>query len=1176
MKTRFREKLKQKIIIPIIIVLSFNFIVPNYSQASLGGVLVTPVVSLLAVIGDALNRLIFLTVGETFGEKVDGGYNDPETKTHVAENEHLAKYAQIEGWMNNKYPDPLNYGWNLYYKTEYMLQAMKDDGIEYTEEDLNDLKKEIEEQENQLGTNGIPDYEEYKRQRSQEHGGQAWDYRAGATKPTEELTAQQVITVSQAWLKEMVNFFDENYTEKYALEEIDYEDSANIKELYYKIQEWLEYDDNIKGPTDLKNYLKDKQITVNGITYTYDESLFNKLLDIANGTYNTVGLIQENKDVIKKETLVSPIKRAASASSVLGTGIKAILGVGEYSVYLNDYYKEKYCELNPPEAGLINKALSMKGDETLGVDDEIQGGYGIPNIAITPAEIFSNKISMLNANYFKSDTEIEAEQIGGTARSVVAQLKEHISKWYNTLRLIAIFGLLSVLVYIGIRIMLSSSAGDKAKYKERLQDWLVAMCLIFFLHYIMVFTMTVVDEITAVIAGNSGGNTTSKQVNIYIVDTAEDKINIEGVKVPNLPDEGLWNGEKEAGFSTSLMGYMRLTAEHTQAIPKLSGVIMYLALTFYTVYFIFIYLKRLLTLTFLTVTAPLVALTYPLDKLRDGKAQAFNFWLREYMINALLPIIHLILYTILVSNAMELAATAPLYAIVALAFIVPAEKIVKEMFGFKASMAPAGGAAGIAGGYLALQGMNMLARRGAGGKAPKGGAGAGSGGQTPRIRTGNPNAGQVDSDFSDLALGAGADNSGGNSLPPAGGGGGNNPQSVGVRGSNNNPPPVGGSGNNPDITGGNAPVGLTAEEQARFEELDEKYRDDWNAPYLGGNLDEYEEWQNLDQKAKGNNIASQNAAPIVSEQENSPVENNPSRREQFAAWARNQRDKVVNGANDLRNRANAFADDTGKGKLMNNAAHLVRKRYRNAGGAKGIASKAGRKLGRAAVRGTVGVAGASVGLAAGMVGGNLSDMWKGLAGGAIAGNMMGKNLANRVERKASSAANTRRELWKGEQEAEAEAKRREFASNEENIKFIRDKYKNESDGPKTTREIKDHLKNMAAYERAAGGDIKKMDKLYGMEKKITGGLATSGKEFKALPQEEQQNRLIAKDRAQRYVSQIAELSNNYSAQDFRGAKYEESVTDLKNKLAKEARLSDAQADAQARKVLKDIRSYKKY
>ncbi len=31
-----------------------------------------------------------------------------------------------------------------------------------------------------------------------------------------------------------------------------------------------------------------------------------------------------------------------------------------------------------------------------------------------------------------------------------------------------------------IRIIISSSADDKAKYKQRLFDWLVAICLIFF------------------------------------------------------------------------------------------------------------------------------------------------------------------------------------------------------------------------------------------------------------------------------------------------------------------------------------------------------------------------------------------------------------------------------------------------------------------------------------------------------------------------------------------------------------------------------------------------------------------------------------------------------------------------------------------------------------------------
>lgn len=68
MKTNNNNKIKQKIIIPIIILLLFNFIMPNFSQASVGGVLISPVTGLLAALGDAANRLIFMTLG-TRGEE---------------------------------------------------------------------------------------------------------------------------------------------------------------------------------------------------------------------------------------------------------------------------------------------------------------------------------------------------------------------------------------------------------------------------------------------------------------------------------------------------------------------------------------------------------------------------------------------------------------------------------------------------------------------------------------------------------------------------------------------------------------------------------------------------------------------------------------------------------------------------------------------------------------------------------------------------------------------------------------------------------------------------------------------------------------------------------------------------------------------------------------------------
>ena len=55
--------------------------------------------------------------------------------------------------------------------------------------------------------------------------------------------------------------------------------------------------------------------------------------------------------------------------------------------------------------------------------------------------------------------------------STAYKLKSTIAKWYMALRTIALVGLLSVLVYIGIRIILSSgSANNKAKYKNVIKN----------------------------------------------------------------------------------------------------------------------------------------------------------------------------------------------------------------------------------------------------------------------------------------------------------------------------------------------------------------------------------------------------------------------------------------------------------------------------------------------------------------------------------------------------------------------------------------------------------------------------------------------------------------------------------------------------------------------------------
>lgn len=316
-----------------------------------------------------------------------------------------------------------------------------------------------------------------------------------------------------------------------------------------------------------------------------------------------------------------------------------------------------------------NPTIGSLPDATVKLDKDIDG-YSILKLSISPGEIFANKLALLDADYFSTDSN--SATIGNEEYSLTNQLKHTIASWYKAFRLISIVGLLSVLVYLGIRIIISAAASDKAKYKSMFADWVVALCLIFFLHYIMAFTNTMVNQVLGIM-GNTQSTQEFKQVNITVQNADGSEADI--------------NGEKFE-FSTSLMGYVRLLCESISASGRGVYSIMYIALTGYTLYFIIIYIKRALILTVLTMIAPLIALTYPIDKVKDGQAQAFTFWLREYVMNSIQPIIHLTLYTVLVSSAMDLAVASPIYAICALAFIVPGEKLIKEMFGFRSSTAP--------------------------------------------------------------------------------------------------------------------------------------------------------------------------------------------------------------------------------------------------------------------------------------------------------------------------------------------------------------------------------------------------------------------------------------------------------------------------------------------------------
>ncbi len=300
--------------------------------------------------------------------------------------------------------------------------------------------------------------------------------------------------------------------------------------------------------------------------------------------------------------------------------------------------------------------------------------YEVPAIKYTPEEIFSNKVPYLDINFInpKLTSKNTEYRVQGTAEI----LQPTISGWYIALRNLSIVGLLCVLVYVGIRIILSSTAADKAKHKQMFMDWLIALCLLFFLHYIMSFTLVLIDSVNDAIAGSN-----------YSAESVV--VSVEG-------------GES---FTTNVMGAARFMVQSKDNLESFGYLLIYIALVVYTGIFTYHYLKRALTMAFLTIIAPLVALTYPIDKIGDGKAQAFNMWLKEYIYTALIQPFHLIIYMIFVGSAIELVKTNFIFAIAAIGFILPAEKMLKKMFGF--DKAPLGAMGPLAGFTMASLASKM-------------------------------------------------------------------------------------------------------------------------------------------------------------------------------------------------------------------------------------------------------------------------------------------------------------------------------------------------------------------------------------------------------------------------------------------------------------------------------------
>lgn len=271
--------------------------------------------------------------------------------------------------------------------------------------------------------------------------------------------------------------------------------------------------------------------------------------------------------------------------------------------------------------------------------ETVTGSYTNKNDRITVEKIIYNKIPILDVNIFNTE-EAGGQKLveGGT----LSTIKNSIAKWYYVFRNVAIIGLLIVLLYIGIRMALSTAAAEKAVYKRFLKDWVVSFIIVFCIHYIMIFILN---------------------VNEYLVDLM---VNSE----PN---------REHFLYET-----VRTKAYELKFTSGLAGTVMYMVLVYLMIKYLFIYFKRYLTINILAIIAPIIGISYSIDKIKDNKSQSFKAWLQDFTFTTLLQSVHAILYTIFIPIALaasEENISGIIFAFMLLNFMAKADKIITRMFG---------------------------------------------------------------------------------------------------------------------------------------------------------------------------------------------------------------------------------------------------------------------------------------------------------------------------------------------------------------------------------------------------------------------------------------------------------------------------------------------------------------
>lgn len=317
---------------------------------------------------------------------------------------------------------------------------------------------------------------------------------------------------------------------------------------------------------------------------------------------------------------------------------------------------------------------------------------------VTIDAVVFNDIQKLSIDFFDG-TSGEVTLSNGTSIMPLKNiLKDTINTWYGYFKNIVLVFYMAMLVYMGIKILLTSTANKKAVYKKTLSAWVMGIAMLMFFPYVMKYAIKLNDALCQAIRSSEGGNKFGNTANVnisfwkaknlygndgFVMLMLGDNVNtaLKESEQDNFASTAVANGV----FKGNAMMEIRFIAAHTSNFML---VIIYFILIGETLALLIMYYKRVFMLAFLITIFPIVMATYPLNKIGDLKMNTFGVWFKEFIINIFVQSFHAVTYVVVVSIGINAYFTDQnwLLMIMCILFLFQGEKIIRGIFGAKSSI----------------------------------------------------------------------------------------------------------------------------------------------------------------------------------------------------------------------------------------------------------------------------------------------------------------------------------------------------------------------------------------------------------------------------------------------------------------------------------------------------------